>query len=119
MAILLHQRVGLHKYYFWGMFWAQRIRGMSRSDRMTVAVGFSPRDSEGRRCVAERRLKRATNAEPRSTVAPRRLLVTSDRGLKPAATFKPSLREDQAPHPPVKSVSIRPKLSLLSLPSSA
>src|SRR5260221_6973211 len=114
MAILLQHRGGLHKHYFLGMFWAQRIRGMSRSDRMTVAVGFSPRDSEGRRCVAERRLKRATNAEPRSTVAPRRLLVTSDRGLKPAATFKPSLREDQPPLPPENSGSSGRKFTWLS-----
>jgi hypothetical protein len=68
----------------------------SRSDRMRVAVDFSPRTKSESRAVAERRLNPLVQlGESRvSSVAPRRQATwRSTRGLKSTATFTRSLRD--------------------------
>ena len=58
----------------------------SRSEAVTVAVGFSPRGRREESSVAERRFTWAWRV--RSSVAPRRgHWVDADRGLKPTATI--------------------------------
>ncbi len=67
-------------------------RTASRSDALTVAVGFSPRFPAPASRVAERRLKSAFLHL--SSVAPRRGGSFSlNRGLKPTATIDSSLRD--------------------------
>ena len=68
----------------------------SRSDAVTVAVGFSPRSPAPASCVAKRRL--SGHFPSGSSVAPRRgPSSTTDRGLKPTATFIWSLRDLACP----------------------
>lgn len=66
-------------------------RVVSRSDKVMVAVGFSPRWKIGCIRVAERRMNHPAAFNCR--YATRDLLSASIRGLKPTATFASSLRE--------------------------
>jgi hypothetical protein len=66
--------------------YTDRLRPVSRSDWMTVAVGFSPRLPGTRICVAERRLSgRICQPFKRRSATPTRLVL--HRGLKPTATL--------------------------------
>jgi len=64
----------------------------SRSEEMTVAVGFSPRQSNERFCVAERRLN-ALAGLIQTSLRDARFNGTVIRGLKPTATVIKSLRD--------------------------
>src|SRR5260221_1265984 len=64
---------------------------------MTVAVGFSPRSSTGpgvRRGATLEGCKTSMHSFNRRSATT--LLAASDRGLKPTATVRASLREDRA-----------------------
>ena len=66
--------------------YTDRLRPVSRSDWMTVAVGFSPRLPEARIRVAERRLSgRICQPFKRRSATPTRWVL--HRGLKPTATL--------------------------------
>src|SRR5712692_2712195 len=74
--------------------WQLQWDRSSRSEGMTVAVGFSPRSNITSTLVAERRLNDAVALRCRSSVALRRVLLsTSYRGLKPTAPIMESLRD--------------------------
>src|SRR6185369_17681439 len=66
--------------------YTDRLRPVSRSDSMTVAVGLSPRLPEARIRVAERRLGgRICQPFKRRSATPTRWVL--HRGLKPTATL--------------------------------
>ena len=66
--------------------YTDRLRPVSRSDWMTVAVGFSPRLPEARIRVAERRLSgRICQPFKRRSATPTYWVLC--RGLKPTATL--------------------------------
>jgi hypothetical protein len=66
--------------------YTDRLRLVSRSDWMTVAVGFSPRLPESRIRVAERHLNgRICQSFKRRSATPTRWVL--HRGLKPTATL--------------------------------
>jgi hypothetical protein len=70
-------------------------RDVSRSDILTVAVGFSPRWTDGKDRVAERRLNCWPTFNCRYATHIR--LLSPFRGLKPTATVIASLREATTP----------------------